>query len=131
MSDIISRIVEQDIQQKIDLSNLEAQRMLEFYRQMVLIRKVEDEVAALVKAQKVRCPAHLGAGQEAVAVGVCDSLSSQDHVFGTHRSHAHYLAWRPSAGSGVERSVFMDKEYFGGRSSGFYRFFLFEFGEQT
>ena len=66
--------------------------MLEFYRQMVLIRKVEDEVAALVKAQKVRCPAHLGAGQEAVAVGVCDSLSSQDHVFGTHRSHAHYLA---------------------------------------
>ena len=31
-------------------------------------------------------------GQEAVAVGVCQALSIDDYIWGTHRSHGHYLA---------------------------------------
>ena len=60
---------------------------------MLLIRKVEDEVAQLVRDAKVNCPCHLGAGQEAIAVGVCDNLSNKDYVFGTHRAHAHFFCY--------------------------------------
>jgi pyruvate dehydrogenase E1 component alpha subunit len=35
---------------------------------------------------------HLGAGQEAIAVGVSKHLRKSDRVFSAHRSHAHLLA---------------------------------------
>ena len=35
---------------------------------------------------------HLGIGQEAVAVGVCAGLRSDDAVYGGHRSHGHAIA---------------------------------------
>ena len=38
---------------------------------------------------------HLGAGQEAIAVGVAQNLQSTDRVFGAHRSHSHLLALNP------------------------------------
>ena len=37
-------------------------------------------------------PAHLSIGQEAAAVGMAFSLSPDDHVFGSHRSHGEILA---------------------------------------
>ncbi|MGP8150349.1 MAG: thiamine pyrophosphate-dependent enzyme [Acidimicrobiales bacterium] len=37
-------------------------------------------------------PAHLSIGQEAAAVGMAYSLSPEDHIFGSHRSHGEILA---------------------------------------
>jgi 2-oxoisovalerate dehydrogenase E1 component len=37
-------------------------------------------------------PAHLSIGQEAAAVGMAFSLSSDDHIYGSHRSHGEILA---------------------------------------
>jgi 2-oxoisovalerate dehydrogenase E1 component len=37
-------------------------------------------------------PAHLSIGQEAAAVGMAFSLTPDDHVFGSHRSHGEILA---------------------------------------
>ena len=37
----------------------------------------------------------LGAGQEAVAVGISKFLNKTDCVFGAHRSHSHLLALNP------------------------------------
>ncbi len=37
-------------------------------------------------------PAHLSIGQEAAAVGMAFSLSPDDHIFGSHRSHGEILA---------------------------------------
>ena len=37
-------------------------------------------------------PAHLSVGQEAAAVGMAYSLTPQDHIFGSHRSHGEILA---------------------------------------
>ncbi|MBF0431792.1 MAG: dehydrogenase [Fibrobacteria bacterium] len=37
-------------------------------------------------------PAHLSIGQEAAAVGQAYSLSTQDHIYGNHRSHSEILA---------------------------------------
>ena len=37
-------------------------------------------------------PAHLSIGQEAAAVGMAFTLTSDDHIFGSHRSHGEILA---------------------------------------
>jgi 2-oxoisovalerate dehydrogenase E1 component len=42
-------------------------------------------------------PAHLSVGQEAAAVGQALSLSVEDHIFGSHRSHGEILAKGMSA----------------------------------
>lgn len=65
---------------------------LKLLREMLLIRLVEEGIAARYGEQEMRCPVHLSVGQEATAVGVCKALRDHDRVFSTHRCHAHYLA---------------------------------------
>lgn len=60
--------------------------------QMLLIRRVEEEIIRRYPKQLMRIPCHLSIGQEAIAVGVCHHLRKEDKVFSTHRCHAHYLA---------------------------------------
>ncbi len=62
------------------------------FRQMLTIRLVEEHLAAMRKEGVIGGPVHLGAGQEAVAVGVSTSLRNTDRIFGAHRSHSHVLA---------------------------------------
>src|SRR5437667_5409048 len=63
-----------------------------FYRELLRIRRVEEEIARVYPSDKIISPVHLSIGQEAVSVGVCQALGPQDIVFGTYRSHACYLA---------------------------------------
>lgn len=65
---------------------------LGLYRTMLRIRICEEAFVEPIVSREVRCPVHLCSGQEAVAAGVCAALSKEDFVFGTHRSHGHYLA---------------------------------------
>jgi len=53
---------------------------------------VEESIADLYPEQEMRCPVHLCAGQEAIAVGVCANLKTDDYIMSNHRSHGHYLA---------------------------------------
>lgn len=64
----------------------------QLYRSLYRIRRVEEEVAKVYPTDKIKSPIHLSIGQEAVAVGVCETLMASDVVFGTYRSHASYLA---------------------------------------
>jgi len=66
--------------------------VLEMYSDMLFIRGFEERLADLLEMGMIRCPVHLYIGEEAVAVGVCKTLSRSDWVFSTHRSHGHYLA---------------------------------------
>lgn len=59
---------------------------------MLRIRLCEEEFVSPILNGDVRCPCHLYSGQEAVAAGICASLTRNDYVFGTHRSHGHFLA---------------------------------------
>jgi len=68
------------------------QDLLKMYETMVRIRKFEERVGDLVTQGLIKTPCHLYIGQEAVATGVCLALKKEDYVFGTHRSHGHYLA---------------------------------------
>ncbi len=61
-------------------------------RELLRIRMIEEAIARRYSEQKMRCPVHLSIGQEAVAVGVCASLTKTDYVVSGHRAHAHYLA---------------------------------------
>jgi len=63
-----------------------------FYRSLYLIRRVEEEIAAVYPTDKIKSPVHPSIGQEAVSVAVCEALKPDDIVFGSYRSHALYLA---------------------------------------
>ena len=65
---------------------------LRFYRQMLKIRLFEEQVNDLYRSAKMPGLAHLYIGQEAVAVGVCEALRSDDYITSTHRGHGHCLA---------------------------------------
>ena len=71
---------------------LTSEKNLRLHEQMVLIRTVEETLAAHYSEQEMRTPVHFGIGQEAVAVGVCGALTQSDVVFSHHRCHNHYLA---------------------------------------
>jgi TPP-dependent pyruvate/acetoin dehydrogenase alpha subunit len=69
------------------------QELLEnLYRTMVRIRICEESLVEPILQGKIRGPCHLCSGQEAVAAGVCAALQKDDYIFGTHRSHGHFLA---------------------------------------
>jgi TPP-dependent pyruvate/acetoin dehydrogenase alpha subunit len=63
-----------------------------FYRQLYLLRRVEERIATIYPTDKIKSPVHLSIGQEAVAVGVAEALRPEDIVSGTYRGHAIYLA---------------------------------------
>jgi len=62
------------------------------YRKLLLIRRVESEIARIYPTDKIKSPVHLSIGQEAVSVGVCYALRDDDAVSATYRGHAAYLA---------------------------------------
>lgn len=68
----------------------------EFYKslyfRMLRIRICEESLVEPILKGVIKCPCHLYSGEEAIAVGVCANLDDEDVVFGTHRSHGHYLA---------------------------------------
>ena len=65
---------------------------LEAFRSMALLRVAEEELAKLYLREKIMSFVHFYVGQEAVAVGVSNSLELSDRALGNHRSHGHYLA---------------------------------------
>lgn len=65
---------------------------LELYKKLYLVRKAEDVICENYMDDKMKTPMHMSKGGEAISVGVCHALRSEDQVLGTYRSHAMYLA---------------------------------------
>lgn len=65
---------------------------LHLLSQMLRIRCFEDRCAELYSAGKIRGFLHLYNGEEAVAVGVMQSLQPTDAIAGTYREHGHAIA---------------------------------------
>jgi TPP-dependent pyruvate/acetoin dehydrogenase alpha subunit len=59
---------------------------------MQLIRAFEEQVRNLSAGGAVPGLVHLCSGQEAVAVGVCSQLQTNDLIASNHRGHGHCLA---------------------------------------
>jgi TPP-dependent pyruvate/acetoin dehydrogenase alpha subunit len=73
-------------------STTKAEQVLRMYRQMLAIRLFEERVNELYTRALMPGLAHLYIGEEAVAVGVCEALRSDDYITSTHRGHGHCLA---------------------------------------
>jgi len=75
---------------RIEREVLEAQektKLLEYYRQMLAIRRVEEAAAKAYSQQKIGGFLHLYIGQEAVAVGATAALKPDDYVITSYRDH--------------------------------------------
>jgi acetoin:2,6-dichlorophenolindophenol oxidoreductase subunit alpha len=71
---------------------MERQLALDLYTSMMEIRLAEESFVQPILDGVIKCPVHLYTGQEAIASGLIHHLTAQDYVFGTHRSHGHFLA---------------------------------------
>jgi len=81
------------LQEPIDISRVDGKaELIDMLKSMLIIRYSEEKISDNVENGTIKCPAHLGIGQEAIAVGIASQLNSSDRVFGTHRGHPPYLA---------------------------------------
>lgn len=87
-------------------AELTAEKLIEMYKMMVLIRTFENRLKELFTSGEIVGDLHLSIGQEAVPVGICSCLRSSDYLTSHHRGHGHCLA----KGSDVNRTM---AEFFG------------------
>ena len=66
--------------------------MISLYRDMIRIRRFEEEAARQYTRGKMGGFLHLYNGEEAVAVGAISAVEPTDYILATYREHAHYLA---------------------------------------
>ena len=72
-------------------AKLSPERLVEFFRRALLIRRVE-EAAAQMTGVEVPGVGHYYFGQEVTAVGACGALEDGDWLYTTHRNRGHVLA---------------------------------------
>ena len=82
-----------------ELAEYSPQDLLAIWQDMCAIREFETILNEIKTkgaykglAYNHAGPAHLSIGQEAAAVGMAFSLTPDDHIFGSHRSHGEILA---------------------------------------
>ena len=83
--------------ERVSLPNLggrevDVEELVRLYRQMQLIRRVEEECARAYAQGKIGGFLHLYIGQESVGVGSIAALQKDDYVVGTYRDHGIAIA---------------------------------------
>jgi pyruvate dehydrogenase E1 component alpha subunit len=81
------------------------EELARMYRQMLLIRRVEEEAARAYVQGKIGGFLHLYIGQEAIAVGVEAAIRKTDWVITTYRDHGFALV-RGTSARGVLAELF-------------------------
>ena len=71
---------------------LSEERLRDFLREMLLIRRFEEKVEERFRAGELPGFLHVAIGQEAAEVGVCAAMEDGDVFGSTHRAHGHTLA---------------------------------------
>ncbi len=71
---------------------LDKQKLLLMYRNMLRIRHFEERLAEESAQGNIPGLLHLYVGEEAVAVGACSALRKDDYITSTHRGHGHCIA---------------------------------------
>ena len=74
------------------MTTLSEQQLVQAYRRMKTIREFEERLHIEIATGQIAGFTHLYAGQEAIAVGVCEHLSDADSIVSTHRGHGHCIA---------------------------------------
>ena len=84
----------------VSSGSLESGTLVAWLQKMVEIRLAEDKVTEIYMQGLVPGSVHLCQGQEAVSVGACGALTTDDWLVCTYRGHHHAL----SRGWGSRRS---------------------------
>jgi pyruvate dehydrogenase E1 component alpha subunit len=71
---------------------MDKQKLIELYRQMLLIRRFEEKTGEMYTMGKIGGFCHLYIGQEAVAVGAIAAIREDDYVIASYREHGQVLA---------------------------------------
>lgn len=71
---------------------MDKNKLIKAYAQLKTIREFEERLNVEIATGEIAGFTHLYAGQEAVAVGVCESLDDKDYIVSTHRGHGHCIA---------------------------------------
>ena len=71
---------------------LSRDELLQMYREMVLIRRLEEKSAELYAEGKIGGFLHLYIGEEAIAVGACKAMRPDDHLLTAYRDHGWAIA---------------------------------------
>jgi 2-oxoisovalerate dehydrogenase E1 component len=117
----------QSIEDELAAGRFSRDDLLRIQRDMQIIRSFEtmlSEVKLRGSYQGIpythRGPAHLSIGQEASAVGQAYLLGTDDHIYGSHRSHGEILAKGLSAIQQLDDAALLGimSGYFGGQCLG-------------
>ena len=92
-------------------TKLSTEQLLDMYRKMVLIRRVEESLLQLAESGKIGGAMHTAVGHEANAVGAAAALRPDDYLTCTYRGHHHSLARGMDAGRAISEVL--------GRADGF------------
>lgn len=80
---------------------MNGETLLDLYRQMLLMRRFEEEAARAYTERKIGGFLHLYIGQEAVGAGLVAASHPDDYIMSSYRSHAQYLAKGGTARAGM------------------------------
>lgn len=68
------------------------EKLLKMFQDMLKIRYFENKITDVYSKGLMPGLAHLYIGEEAIAVGVCATLTERDFAVSTHRGHGHVIA---------------------------------------
>lgn len=75
----------------VDWKKADPDKLVQWYCQMMLVRRFEEKLLELDKLGLIHGPAHASIGQEVGAVGAMSVLTKDDSMNGTHRAHHQVL----------------------------------------
>jgi pyruvate dehydrogenase E1 component alpha subunit len=65
--------------------------LIQFYRDMVRIRRYEERCLRAYQQGKIGGFLHLYIGQESIAIGCCSVMGKDDHIITAYREHGHAI----------------------------------------
>src|SRR5438132_13013183 len=65
--------------------------LVDYYRQMILIRRFEEKTGEMYTRARIGGYCHLNLGEEATVVGFCAGLEPEDYVYTNYREHGYAI----------------------------------------
>lgn len=74
-----------------DFASEDRDTLLNYYYQMLLIRRFEEKAAEMYTKARIGGYCHLNLGEEATVVGFCAGLEADDYVYTNYREHGYAI----------------------------------------